>query len=123
MSNKTKHYILKELNKVYNNNPDYYDNEVLGILSRSISFNQLKNNLNVPDSELTKNLEYLIINEEVQRLDKNASEKDLNFKLTEKGRKSFYSDFYYNKFWYRDRTFVIEIIAILVAIITFLVKP
>ena len=122
MSNKRKHYILKELNKVSNNNPDYPDNKVLGIISRSLPFNHLKDNLNISDSELTKNIEYLVINEEVQRLHQNACKEDLNYKLTEKGRKSLYSDFYYNKIWYRDKIFVIGILSILVPIIIFLVQ-
>ena len=117
MSNRTKHKILKELHKVYNNNPDYPDNKVLGILSRSLSFNSLKDNLHISDSKLTKNLEYLFLNDEVHVHHKNCSKEHLNYKLTEKGRKSLFFDYYYNKIWFRDKTFVIGIISILFTII------
>lgn len=122
MSNTIKHKILKELHNVYNNNPDLPDDDLIGIISRSLSFDYLKEKLNVSESELDQNLKYLVLNGEVEELHKNSINKHLNFKLMETGCKSFYTRYYYNKVWFRDRKFLITIIPILISLIAIAVN-
>lgn len=122
MSNTIKHKILKELHSVYNNNPEWSDDKPLGIISRSLSFNYLKEKLNISDFKLNQNLQYLILNGEVGELHKNSENQHFNFKLLERGCKSFYAKYYYNKVWFRNQKFIITIIPILISLIAIAVN-
>lgn len=116
MSNLYKHKILKELNIVYNNNPDLRYDEILKILGRSLSFNYLKEKLRISESKLKKNLQFLVLNEEVDELSKTAEQQHLNYKLSKIGRKSYYSNNYYNKTWFMDKSFIISLITVMISL-------
>lgn len=117
MSNIIKHKILKELHKVYYNNPHLPDDKLSGFIGRSLSFDHLKQRLKISDLKLNQNLEYLVLNDEVFKLHKHSENQHTNYKLNENGRKSFYAKSYYSKVWFMNKTFIISIISILISLL------
>lgn len=116
MSNLIRHKILKELHKVYFNNPHLPNDSFLSTVCKSLSFDDLKEKLLISDNKLKENLEFLVLNNEVDKHHKNSKNQYLNYKLNEIGLKTFYSKFYFNNTWFMNKTFVISIIAIIISL-------
>lgn len=121
MVNKNRHEILKSLEKVYLNN-QYNKNisETIKTISSSLSFNDLQKKTKISDINLNRQLTFLILNGDVTKLsDDNPENKEsVNFRLTEKGFKSYVSNSYLNENWYRKTAIWISIISPLIAILS-----
>lgn len=119
MVNKNRHKILKTLEKVYLNNQHNKNiSETIKEISSSLSFNHLKQKTKISDINLQRQLTFLILSGDVTKLTNESIEnkESVNYRLTEKGLKSYVSNFYLNENWYRKTAIWISIISPIIAL-------
>lgn len=122
MNHLNNHNLLKELNKVYYNSGDLHKDTFLQTLSQSLSFNYLKQTLGISEKKLDESIQFLVINRNIDEHCRNSEKNHLNYKLNEKGRNSLINMYYYNKLWFKDKKFIINlIITLLISILSVII--
>lgn len=119
MVNNYRHKILKTLEKAYLNNPNNKNRgETIKTIISSLSFNKLKEKTKLSDLNLKRQLTFLILTGDIIQLSNDGFENrdSVNFMITEKGFKSYVSNYYLNENWYRKTAILISLFSPLIAL-------